>query len=676
MHKLRYRQIHLDFHTSPVIPEIGVKFDKQQWQDALKLGHVDSITCFGICHHGWNYNDTTVGERHPHLDFDLLRAQYDACKEIDVNVPIYITAGINNRVAEAHPEWRMITHDGTLGGWTKSPLQAGFKTLCFNSPYMDHLCELIEEIVKQYPDCDGIFLDIIHQGQCCCTWCLESMAASGLDPENEADRIETSKQALLRYYEMSTAACRCENPDMPVFHNSGHITRGDREVLKHFSHLELESLPTGGWGYDHFPLSAKYCKNLDLDYLGMTGKFHTTWGEFGGYKHPNALRYECAAMLAFGSKCSVGDQLHPSGEMDTSTYGIIGEAYAEVEAKEAWCNDATNVAEIAVLSSAAVNPGDDRNNQADDGATRVLLESHFLFDVVDADMPFDPYRLIILPDNAHIDDAIVQKLNTFTAGGGKLLLSGTSGMVRDKGYQAFDIGAEGWGDSPYQPDYIVPGPELELADVKHPLVMYLPSQRVKALGDGKGKSLAKIVDPYFNRTYDHFCSHQHAPPQPEPSGYDAAILNNEYLYMAHPVFSHYRATGAVSHREYVVNAIKLHLGDEPWLTTNLPSTARVSLTEQPGENRYVLHLLYANTIARGGSIGDTAGFIMRRSQTIEIIEDLVPLHDTEVSLSLPRTVKRVSLEPQGEDLPFREDGGRIALTVDKFACHQMVVLHY
>jgi hypothetical protein len=44
----------------------------------------------------------------------------------------------------------------------------------------------------------------------------------------------------------------------------------------------------------------------------MTGKFHTTWGEFGGFKRPNALRYECAAMLAFGSKCSIGDQLHPA----------------------------------------------------------------------------------------------------------------------------------------------------------------------------------------------------------------------------------------------------------------------------------------------------------------------------------------------------------------------------
>ncbi len=37
-HHLRFRQIHLDFHTSPDIPGIGEEFDKAQWQKALKEG--------------------------------------------------------------------------------------------------------------------------------------------------------------------------------------------------------------------------------------------------------------------------------------------------------------------------------------------------------------------------------------------------------------------------------------------------------------------------------------------------------------------------------------------------------------------------------------------------------------------------------------------------------------
>ena len=45
---MRFRQVHLDFHTSEKISDIGTKFDKEQFQEALKVGHVDSITVFSV----------------------------------------------------------------------------------------------------------------------------------------------------------------------------------------------------------------------------------------------------------------------------------------------------------------------------------------------------------------------------------------------------------------------------------------------------------------------------------------------------------------------------------------------------------------------------------------------------------------------------------------------------
>ena len=101
-------------------------------------------------------------------------------------------------------------------------------------------------------------------------------------------------------------------PGLPVFHNCGHIRHGRRDLANMNTHLELESLPTGGWGYDHFPQSAKYAESIGMEYLGMTGKFHGTWGEFGGIKHSNALIYETSLSVSNGAKISVGDQLHPS----------------------------------------------------------------------------------------------------------------------------------------------------------------------------------------------------------------------------------------------------------------------------------------------------------------------------------------------------------------------------
>ena len=59
---LRKRQVHLDFHTSEFVP-VGDKFNKEQFQSALKAGHIDSITVFSKCHHGWSYHPTEANDK-------------------------------------------------------------------------------------------------------------------------------------------------------------------------------------------------------------------------------------------------------------------------------------------------------------------------------------------------------------------------------------------------------------------------------------------------------------------------------------------------------------------------------------------------------------------------------------------------------------------------------------
>ena len=662
MHHLRFRQVHLDFHTSPDIAGIGRAFDRALWQKRLKEAHVNSITCFSVCHHGWSYTPTKVGKMHPNLDFDLLRAQYDACKEIDVNVPIYVSGGFNYLESMRHPEWNEVSWDGH----GPNLLRAGFIKLCFNTPYLDHLCALIEETVTAFPDCDGIFIDIISQGQCCCPACVAGMKAQNLDPRVEADRIKFSQQVLRRYYERTTAAARKLRKDMPVFHNSGHVTVGNTGILEFFSHLELESLPTGGWGYDHYPMSAAYSRKLGMDFLGMTGKFHTTWGEFGGYKHPNALRYECAAMIANGSKCSIGDQLHPDGMLDESTYKLIGAAYREVEEKEPWCDNVKSLANVAVLAAAAISRK--REEPGDVGAARLLLEGHIPFDVVDRGMDFSAYKYLILPDEVRIDAALEVKLRAFLAGGGKLILSGSSGLRADEDVFAFDLPVTGGELSEFSPDYVKAAPEFAPAFVERPFVMYLPSRRIRVTG---GTSLGQVYDPYFNRNYLHFCSHQHAPNRPEPSGYDAGVMTSNILYFAHPVFSIYRGFGMVALQEFVLNALRRFIGSDLLVETDLPTTGRVTLMRQEEFDRDILHLLYANTINRGGGGLTLLNEPHNNGYAIEVIEELTPIGPVRVAVRSDRPVTRVTLVPQGKAVEFRTVDGKVEFELPNLVCHQM-----
>ena len=676
MNALRCRQIHLDFHTSPHIEGVGSDFDAEHWKSTLRQARVDSVTLFATCHHGHAYHDTEVGERHPHLGFDLLRAQVGACHQIGVRTPIYLTAGLNDWAAAKNPAWREMAPDGRYAGWAKSPLEPGFQKMCFNTPYLELLCRQIEEVCERFPDGHGIFLDIISQGPCCCPWCLASMRANGLNAADPADRASQAQASLLRYHQATTAAARKRDPRTPVFHNSGHLTRGDTGILRFFSHLELESLPTGGWGYDHFPLSARYAAQLPFEVVGMTGKFHTTWGEFGGLKTPDALRYECAAMMAHGAGCSVGDQLHPTGRLDASTYRVVGEAYAAVEAAEPHCRGAVGVADVGLLSLASLDPGGSRESPADTGACRALLENHVLFDVLDRGMDFAPYRLLILPDAVRVDPALKDKLDDYLTGGGRLLLTGTSGLNDDASASVFDAGADFGGPSPFEPDYLLPIEPLRPTFCDAPTVVYGRGVRMRAAA---GSALGDVYDPYFNRTFERFCSHQHTPPRPGPSGFHGGVEHGPITHLAHPLFGVYAAVGQVTLRQHLGRVLHRSLGGRPTVETNLPSTARVVLNRQSaaadeggGGDRLILHLLHATPVERGGTL-DLSGGTTQGRTAIQVIDELTPLHGVEITFRSDPPATRCHAAVAGQDLPVRPVDGGVAVTLPRLLGHEMLV---
>ena len=664
MHHLRFRQVHLDFHTSGLIPGIGTKFSKRQFQEALKVGHVNSITIFSKCHHGYSYHPTKVGQMHPHLKFDLLARQIDACREIGVRCPIYLSAGLDEYAAFAHPTWVVKKKDGTM----YKPLEVEWfvRILRFNSPYLDYLCAQIEEVVTRWPDNDGIFLDIISAQRDYSDDALKEMKQLGLNPEADGDVASYGEQVLYRYFKATTAAAQSVRKDNPVFHNSGHISIGARKALGYNTHLELESLPTGGWGYDHFPMSARYAITQKWDFLGMTGKFHNTWGEFGGFKRPAALQYECGAMLAYGAKVSVGDQLHPNGEMNLDTYRLIGAAYAEVERMEPWCDYVKPVARIALVSC-EINQERWRGGQAasavaDEGAGRMLLELHQPYVVLDMFSDWSDFDLVVLPDTFVMTPANVAKAKKLLAKGGRIIAAGSALLDEQHEKFAVDPGAKLLGRSQGEVDYLVATPLTPAVAVKSPIVIPGGAFEIKPT---TAKVLAGRREAYFNRTWEHYCSHQHAPDKPGAAT-PAAVISRQIAYFAHDLFTRYRTYGQPLYRDFFEAALRHLLGGKLPVETNLPTTGRIGVMHQPRERRYVAHLLYSPTSVRG----------KLREMPIELIEDVIPLRDTRVALRLPKKIRSARLVPDGEALEFTQQDGVVSFMVPEFASHQMVELAY
>lgn len=620
-----YRQIHLDFHTSERVPDVGARFDPAEFARTLNDAAVDAIVLFAKCHHGWSYFDSKVGARHPNLSFDLLDQQVSACEAAGIRTTIYISVGWDERAARDHPGWRRILPDGGFEMMRGRNLDASWAYLCCNSPYLDYLCTSIEEVCERYPGADGLWLDIVRETPCCCTYCRAGMDAQGLDWTDEADRHCFARGVLATYLDRTERAARKQRPDTGLFHNSGMVPRGDLAAYDRFSHVEIEALPTGGWGYDHFPVSARYIDPTGLPFMGVTGRFHSTWGELGGFKHPNALRAEIATMVSHGAHVCVGDHLEPSGTLDADAYRMIGAAYREIAPLQLLVEGSAPVADVALLSSVGDRrPGtilrDARNCPEDEGALRILQQSHILFDVVDRHADLSRYRVLILPDAVRVDAALAAILDAYLAQGGALLLSHESGLASDGRSFAIDPGGRYQGESPRPVSYVQPTPALRPSFITGPMVIAAPAIQVRA--DADADVLAELIEPLFDRTPRHFSGHQHAPPCDEPSGYAAALRKDRILYLAHAVFTHYRRMGHVAVRHYVAAAIRALLPRPTVISTNLPSTATVTVRRRPGQR--IVQILYAPREARGDTIRGL----------IEVIEDLPRLADIDLALDL------------------------------------------
>lgn len=654
---MNFRQVHLDFHTSEKIDGIGADFSKEQFQAALKEGHVNSITVFSKCHHGWAYHPSEANQIHPHLKFDLLGAQIEAAHEIGVKTPVYLSAGLDEKIAKTHPEWLMRDkNDAAL--WCGFNV-ANYHLMCLNTSYLDYLLPQIKEVCERY-DADGIFLDIVGVRKCYCSKCRKDLEDAGKDPFDEKNVLELAEKVYANYTRRVRETIDSVKPGLPVFHNGGHIRHGRRDLAFMDTHLELESLPTGGWGYDHFPLSARYVQNLGMDFLGMTGKFHSTWGEFGGFKHKNALRYEAALSVANGAKVSVGDQMHPRGFMDMATYKTIGAAYKEIEEKEPWLDNVSAVTQIAFLSPEAL-ANDlgieiDKCSKVSSGVSRILLEGKYLFDVVDAENDYSSYDVMILADDARLSPRIKAKVDEFVKKGGKLLITGSSALD-DNNEFLYNVGAKYKRECEYNPCYLkADGLNFKnLFDASY--VMYSEACEVECTGT----ELAKLEAPYFNRTHLHFCSHRHAPNSGVFPG-SGITEGKDGIYIAWKLFDEYATKGSLIVKEIVLYALDRLLGDKKMFTSNLGAQAVVTLMHQKNENRYVNHLLYASPVKRGDGV--------------EIIEDLLPIYETDITLTIDEKIKKVYLAPQGKEIPFTQNGNKVSYSVDKFECHQMVVLEY
>lgn len=658
------RQVHLDFHTSEHIPGIGQKFDKKQFQEALKLGKVNLINIFSKGHHGWAYYPTKVGKMHPNLDFDLLGAQLEACHEIGVKAPFYFTIGWSELDAREHPEWTIRNRDGSINApgydWdapkdTERPTYL-WKRLdpSFGTPYHDQIMRQVEEICQRYPKLDGFWFDIYHVAKRNYNqYALARMKKEGIAISDTLAVERSHALALKKHMKALRDLVSNYRPEATVYFNA--VTRIEdvswfkERLFEMDTHQDLEDLPTTWGGYNKLPLDAKYHLQQGVPVTGMSGKFHKAWGEFGGFKHPDAITYEAASMISFGASCNFGDQLHPSGEMDLETYRNIGKAYEYVEKIEDYGPGGLPLSKLGIWLTL--------NEAADHGVVNMLLELHQDF-VVAEEKNLNDLDVIIIPSEPSLSESQTQKINDWVKKGGKLIVFGEGALNETKTQFILNVGADYLKPSDFQFDYTVVKKDIGRNIVSTPFLNYDAGLLTRPT---TGEVLAHIREPYFNRTYDKFNGHRETPYTLEDSPYPAVLKNGNVLFIAHPLDQLYYVHGVRMHRELFKNSLDL-IYDSPLIEVkNLPSAGRVSLLRQKKENRYIVHLLYAPALSRG---------------EVSVIEDFLPVPNVELTVDVDEKIKEVIQIPEEKSLNFIKEDGKLKITVPSFTMHTGIVLKY
>ncbi len=643
------RAIHLDFHTMPGVYDVGENFDAEQFVGTLKNADVDYITVFARCNLGFSYYPTRIGIPHPGLKKkDLLGEMISACRNAGIRAAAYFNAGLDHEHALRHREWCKVNSEGQVAEIQN--MGHSFRKMCLNTSYRQHLLGMIEEIVSMYP-VDGIFLDCFYLSPCYGIECVDGMRKSGMDMNDENEAKDFCWMITRSFMEEAVSLVKAKKKDAYMYFNGLPYT-------KQPTHLELEILPTGQCGYDYLPWIIRYARTLKKPYFVMTGRFHKSWGDFGGLKSEHSLLFDLYSSIANCGTCSIGDHMHPRGELDAAVYDSVGRVYSRVKKLENFTKNARPVTDMAVIEPAlSMFPGFSFDSSSVAGAARMLSELKCQFNVIDGSGDISGYRIIILPDKVSVDSGMKKKLEKHLKGGGILVSSAFAGL--NAGREAFAL--EEYkilfeGDEENNPSFFRAEKEISAGLPDMLTAVYEQGASIKAL---KGAHvLARLFKPYFNiRSWDWRHENMYTPPEKD-TGRPALVRCGNIFHFSFPIFQCYFNDALPAYKTLLKNCIEMVFTAPVIKLDNFPSFGQATATRK--DNMFIVHLISYLPELRG-----------KRMQVIE-----EPIRVSDVLLSVRKdsiAVKKACLAPYMERLDFEDRDGYIQVKVPEVKGYQMVV---
>jgi Beta-galactosidase trimerisation domain len=666
------------------------------------------------------YDSKLLKRRSPHVPLGRLERDIAEYQRLGVRILGVYPPTLQGEVYEDHPDWRRIATDTTEIPTTDMKKYPHGGMLCPLGPYGDFFIEVLAEIVTKFPAVDAFSFDGLHYGGVCyCRHCRDAYRA---ETEKVIPAVNLDDPAFRRYQHWADR--RMENL----------IQRMQTRLKGIKPTIALVTWTTNAGRFGHFlsiPRNMPARMNLLLDapdqefwldesnrgativpafanaYAWATTNHRVAFSEPYLMSHGNPYgkdsfppeevvrRMLLAATYGAGPSIAVGQP----GSLQQAVYDGLD----AIQRRKPWLvNKRPEPWAALVMSDNTRNFYGRQAGRVEErylahvfGTFRAAVEEHLPVTVInDWNLnPRDlaPYKLLILPNTASLDDRQVTAIGDFVKQGGGLVASLDTSLFDEYGdprpnFALADVFGVDYRGLPETKPTDKPALDVNFAQSigpdywekrrnvfefrqelgsflnrgrmttyvgSDPVTFKGPAVRVAPRGEGvkivgtlrpqtnpDAPTMPAIVARTFGKGRVVYCA----------AGFDAAYYSYAYPYQ----------------RLILRHTIDWAASAPPPITVAAPMCVHATLMRQnePNPGRLIVHLF--------NDLNSTA-FHAFPNDDVPLREETVPIHDIRVTFAPNYRFRRVHLEPEGRTLDVTRTDAGSSVTVPKLEIHSLVV---
>ena len=451
------KRCYLIDHHSPQPPAVPLgRLNIAEYGRFFETANIDSLMYYCKDHWGVTYYDSQVpgAQKHAGVQGDWLGAVRQTAAEKGIEFVAYYCIEYDEGAARRFPEWRVQKADGSP--LIRDDLYAKWSLVCYQTGYRAYALAQLKEIVTNYRP-DALFLDIFGASLCYCDNCRSKFHSRfGYPLPETQDGLKAHKKDVTAFLDRNAEEfleeirtnLKAIDPSLAITINFAcHYPDYIRHML---DYQYSEPLLKDNW------FSSAYARDTAEGQYPMLAP-----GEASAvYNYDKPALYICDLSAIAAQGCRVGmysGSQHIDGTLEHEEAKRLGGTYAELKNMEP-CFTATRrpVRCVGIIQS-DISKAAGADDFMADAILRMKRHSPHTEAILGAMMACEQaklpysilpenkvngetlsgYDLILMPEVYVAKPALVKALEAFVQAGGKLIISGRTGL-RDESLKPLD----------------------------------------------------------------------------------------------------------------------------------------------------------------------------------------------------------------------------------------------